>query len=817
MAAVSLVAASHLRRNRRSSVLIALLLSLAVAIVLAALAGARRTDSAVGEFVAADRAADGYAVFIPPAFGGSASPDLVAEETEVQAIDGVARTARFSNAIVELSGPTVPGGHIGLQGWVGMEPDGMNMLSQFRLVAGRHADQSKPDEILIDEELARDAELAVGSRVELRVFTSAQGLEGFTADAAGIRVEAEVVGIVRRPSDLRDPQTRQLQPNDYVVHQDVYLTAALWDAAHGDIAVFNPIVALDIKPGADLTKILETAKEQNDAYAIPQRRFLELAGTFIGVERSASLHSRGLQIFAAVVALAGLFLVGQTLGRQIAFEALDNDKLRVLGMTRRQLWRAALLRAAPVAVGGAVLGVAGAIALSPLMPLPGTVARRAELHPGVSVDAAVLVGGGILAAILAMVASALPSAGVAAAAVRDGLSRARPSLASRLAARGLPAPAVVGVRFALEPGRGRAAVPVRTAIVTAATALALVLAAVTFSSSLSGSRQHPSRYGVTWDLAAGDMTSPEEAKGLADEVRKIPGVVAFAAMGTTAFDTPFGEIPSVMIRQEQGTMSPLITAGRAPGPGEVALGALTMQKQNLHIGDELEIRDPLAGSRNFKITGTVVLNVAGVDVSIPPGRGALFDWSMLALLDPKSADFIAPKMFLVDVEPGRTTEVEAKLRALFPTSTRSAPVEPLDLTNLGDAASLPSALGAVVAILGIGTIAHAMLSAIRRRQRELAVLKVIGFVGSDTRRVVAWQALTFGLVAMLVGIPIGVVGGRAAWAVAAHQLGIPSYPVTSILSVTLVAVAFLVVLVLTALVPAQVASRVPVADSLRRD
>src|SRR5580765_8174567 len=98
MGAVSLVAASNLRHNRRSTALIALLLALAVAIVLAALAGARRTDAAVGEFVAADKGADGYAVFIPQAFGGSASPDLVAEETEVRAIDGVARTARFSNA-----------------------------------------------------------------------------------------------------------------------------------------------------------------------------------------------------------------------------------------------------------------------------------------------------------------------------------------------------------------------------------------------------------------------------------------------------------------------------------------------------------------------------------------------------------------------------------------------------------------------------------------------------------------------------------------------------------------------------------------------
>jgi hypothetical protein len=328
-------------------------------------------------------------------------------------------------------------------------------------VDGRNEDQSRADEILIDEELARDAELAVGSHTHLRAFTSAQLFEDTSAGAAGVEVEAEVVGIVRRPTDLRDPQARQLQPNDYVVHQDVYLTAAFWDAANGDIAGFNPMVAFDVEEHADLAPILATVTEQTGAYAIAQSRFLELDGSFKGVNRSASLHSRGLQAFAAVLALAGLFLVGQTLGRQIELEARDNPTLRGLGMTAGQLSQAALLRAAPVAVAGAVLGALGAIALSPLAPLPGTVARRAELHPGFSVDAIVLIGGGFLAAILAVLAAALPSVRAVRAAGADGTSLDRPSLASRLAALGLRAPAVVGVRFALEPGRGRTAAPSR--------------------------------------------------------------------------------------------------------------------------------------------------------------------------------------------------------------------------------------------------------------------------------------------------------------------------------------------------------------------
>jgi hypothetical protein len=375
----------------------------------------------------------------------------------------------------------------------------------------------------------------------------------------------------------------------------------------------------------------------------------------------------------------------------------------------------------------------------------------------------------------------------------------------------------VGIRFALEPGRGSTAVPVRAAIVAAVGTVALVLAAVVFGASLSDNQDHPQRYGVTWDIAAGAMSDPAQATAIADQVRAIPGVEAFAGMATTAFDTPFGEIPAVMLRQEKGTVTPLITEGRAPGPGEVALGAVTMRDEGLHIGDELEINDAIAGHRNFRITGVVVLNVAGVDVSVPPGRGALFDWTMLALMNPQSADFIAPQIFLVDVEPGRVDEVSHALTALFPTSTRSAAVEPLDLANLGDASLLPMALGAVVAILGIATVAHAMLSTIRRRQRELGVLKALGFVRPDTRHTVAWQAITFGAIALVVGIPIGLIGGRAGWHLAADQLGIPSHPVVTATSVVLLAAAVVVVLLLIAVVPAYRASRVRPADMLRRD
>ena len=75
------------------------------------------------------------------------------------------------------------------------------------------------------------------------------------------------------------------------------------------------------------------------------------------------------------------------------------------------------------------------------------------------------------------------------------VSRSGSKTVSTLASAGLSAPGVVGVRMALEPGEGRAAVPVRSVMVGAALAVALVMATITFGSSLSTLVNHPPLYG----------------------------------------------------------------------------------------------------------------------------------------------------------------------------------------------------------------------------------------------------------------------------------------------------------------------------------
>jgi len=61
---------------------------------------------------------------------------------------------------------------------------------------------------------------------------------------------------------------------------------------------------------------------------------------------------------------------------------------------------------------------------------------------------------------------------------------------------------VVGARFALEPGRGRAAVPVRPAPLGAVAGILGVLAAFTFSAGVSDAAANPARFGQTFQLEA---------------------------------------------------------------------------------------------------------------------------------------------------------------------------------------------------------------------------------------------------------------------------------------------------------------------------
>jgi ABC-type lipoprotein release transport system permease subunit len=85
---------------------------------------------------------------------------------------------------------------------------------------------------------------------------------------------------------------------------------------------------------------------------------------------------------------------------------------------------------------------------------------------------------------------------------------------------------------------------------------------------------------------------------------------------------------------------------------------------------------------------------------------------------------------------------------------------------------LPLVLGAFLALLGLATVAHALVTSVRRRRHELAVLRTLGFRRADIRATIAWQSTALAVLGLALGIPAGAFVGAYAWGRVADGLGV---------------------------------------------
>jgi hypothetical protein len=100
-----------------------------------------------------------------------------------------------------------------------------------------------------------------------------------------------------------------------------------------------------------------------------------------------------------------------------------------------------------------------------------------------------------------------------------------------------------------------------------------------------------------------------------------------------------------------------------------------------------------------------------------------------------------------------------------------------------------------------------------RRVQQQVHLVGAGLVGG----LVTWMAVALAAVALVVGIPVGLLCGREAWGFFAGQLGISDVTRTPVLSFVLLAVAGLALAAAIASVPGISASRIRPADALRAE
>jgi hypothetical protein len=142
---------------------------------------------------------------------------------------------------------------------------------------------------------------------------------------------------------------------------------------------------------------------------------------------------------------------------------------------------------------------------------------------------------------------------------------------------------------------------------------------------------------------------------------------------------------------------------------------------------------------------------------------------------------------------------------------------PIELSVLTQVRSAPLILAGLLALFAAATLAHALLTSVRLRARDLAVLKTMGFVRRQIRSTVAWQTSVLAATALLLGLPLGVVAGRMVWALFASGLGVPTNAVVPVLVVVAAIPATLVLANIIGALPARAAARTEAAVVLRTE
>jgi ABC-type lipoprotein release transport system permease subunit len=527
------------------------------------------------------------------------------------------------------------------------------------------------------------------------------------------------------------------------------------------------------------------------------------------VERSIHLQAVGLGALAALVGFAVAYALGQAFGRQ-TFLADERDlgSLRALGMTDRQLVGMSLVRSGVTALVGVVLAITCAIAVSPLLPIG--LARDAEPEPGIAIDVTVLLFGALAIVLLATTVSAATTAR-AIARQRRTAAPARVTLVARFAQRlRLPVSAAIGVRNALEPGRGRTAVPVRGAMIATMLAVSVSVASVTLASSIDHLLETPQLFGWSRDAQIGNQGNPPIGQAIADgleqrrEIRSVAvGTITDVGVGTRTVST-------FALDDEEGESPIDLLEGRRPrADDEIVLGIETMDQLDLRVGDRVPV--VLAGTRvEMTVVGRAVFSTIGNNGQL--GRGAQITWSALEHVLPT-----APKN-VVHVEFAAGTDREAlrdDLQEAVAPLTVFGPAPPTELTNFGRVENLPALLAVAMGVLATIVLAHTLLAGVHRRRRDYATLNALGFRNRQTVRAVTIQATTFAVVSLTIGLPLGILIGTRMWSVIADELGVPSVPVAAAATVAVVAVTTLAIANVVAIVPAWVACRTRASTELR--
>jgi putative ABC transport system permease protein len=781
---------------------VVLLVGLVGGLALGAVAAARRTQAAFPAYLASTNPSD--LTVLTGDHPGSAGydPALI---RQIAALPHVRRVESYAGLTVAILAPdgAVAASAPGLRGSI----DGEFFNSdRVTVVQGRMANPDRADEIMIDAK-GTPAPVHVGEVVPLGFFTNAQQARpdfGQPGIKPYLRIDAKVVGRVVFSGEAVQDDT------DTGLNGGALFTPALTRLLARCCASYTES-AVQLDGGVGQVAAAEASIERILPKGFPVV-FYVTSVTEAKAERAIEPTSIALGVFGGIAALAALLIGGQVIGRQLRLGAGDLDILRALGAGPAVTTSDGLPGVLGAVAAGSLLAAVVAVALSPLAPL-GSV-RPVYPYPGIAFDWTVL-GAGVLVlmSVLSLLAVVLAYRRMP---HRMTLrrTRARGSAVVRMASgSGLPPPAVEGIRLALDPGTGRNTVPVRSAMLGAALAMIVMIATVTFGASLDTLVSHPALYGWNWTyaLSADNPTyiSRQRAAALLDHD---PAVAAWTGIYFDTFKIDGLTVPVIGASPNAPVGPPVLSGHGLQGPGQVVLGAATLSQLHKHVGDEVTV---LNGGVRLRIVGTATLPSLGISGTSHPemGIGAVLSYQLI----PGAVDS-QPNNILVTLRPGANATAERNaLQRLVPAGQVAAVQRPAEIVNYRSTGTTPAFLGAALAAGAVTALGLTLMASVRRRRRDLALLKTLGFTSRQLAATVAWQSSVAVAAGIVVGVPVGIALGRFLWDLFARQISVVPDPTVPGLPVILIVVGALVLANVVAVIPGRVAARTPAGLLLRTE
>jgi hypothetical protein len=405
----------------------------------------------------------------------------------------------------------------------------------------------------------------------------------------------------------------------------------------------------------------------------------------------------------------------------------------------------------------------------------------------------------------------------------------------------------MGAHFALESPRGRGEVPVRSILVGAVLAVTLMATTLTFASGLHTLVSRPALYGWNWNY----MLNPSNdvPRSVLPELNRDPDVARWSGVDYNIMTIDGQSVPMLLASTGAKVIPPILSGHAVRNNQQIVIGNQTLALLHKRIGQTVMVSYGSPSSAPvylaptaLTIVGTATFPAVGYASAIAEhtsmGLGGMVSTgietrSFADAISSKDQNFNGPELIFVRLRSG--VSAAAGKRNLEGIARDANTVFKKDPGGYGNVVTVLGVqrpaqivdyrtIGATPVLLATGLASGAVIAlaltltaSVRRRRRDLAIMKTLGFTRRMLAAAVAWQAAIDGLIGAVVGIPIGILLGRELWTLFARDINAVPQPTVPALSLVLVGFGSIVVAVIAAIWPGRSAATTPPGLVLRSE